>query len=69
MCNSVDISIFRMLEEILDTRVMVKKSMKEHKSDKVSRAFFNLYPCFIRLSNWLEMKIPDFYENFHFSRF
>ncbi|XP_028411186.1 DNA polymerase zeta catalytic subunit-like isoform X2 [Dendronephthya gigantea] len=27
----------RMLEEILNTRVMVKKSMKEHKSDKVLR--------------------------------
>jgi hypothetical protein len=26
---------FRMVEEILDTRVMVKKAMKEHKNDKV----------------------------------
>ena len=27
----------RMLEEILNTRVMVKKSMKLHKDDKVTR--------------------------------
>ena len=29
---------FRMVEEILNTRLMVKKAMKEHKNDKVRNA-------------------------------
>ena len=32
----VDVAFYRMLEEILDTRVMVKTCMKAHKNDKVS---------------------------------
>lgn len=28
-------NFLRMVEEILDTRVMVKRAMKEHKNDKV----------------------------------